>query len=302
MSAATSTATGAQYEIRYGVAHAVITEIGAGLRLFEVAGVPYTETYGADEHPPLGCGAVLVPWPNRVAGARWEWQGVEQQLAATEAERGNAIHGLARNQAWRRTLDEPARIELETDIPVQDGWPVPLRTSICYALDETGLTVTHTVVNVGDAPIPFGVGTHPYPRPGRSARAESTLELSADTYLPLDADTMIPSAPPQPLAGTAYTSPINLATTTLDTPFGGATPSADGLIHHRLTGPDGGVELWADPDFRWVQAFTAEFGGREVVAVEPMTCPPDALNSGTDLITLAPAQTWSARWGLRPLD
>jgi aldose 1-epimerase len=32
-----------------------------------------------------------------------------------------------------------------------------------------------------------------------------------------------------------------------------------------------------------------------------MTCPPDALNSGTGLITLEPGETWQGSWGLRPI-
>jgi aldose 1-epimerase len=70
-----------------------------------------------------------------------------------------------------------------------------------------------------------------------------------------------------------------------------------------LTGPDGGVEVWADPVFRWVQVFTSSgFPGRDrVVAVEPTTCPPNALQTGTDLVTLAPGATWEAAWGLRRL-
>jgi aldose 1-epimerase len=74
-------------------------------------------------------------------------------------------------------------------------------------------------------------------------------------------------------------------------------------VRHVLTGPDGGVQLWADPDFKWVQVFTpGEFPGRgRAVAIEPMTCPPDALNSGVDLITLAPGESWAGRWGITPI-
>jgi aldose 1-epimerase len=35
------------------------------------------------------------------------------------------------------------------------------------------------------------------------------------------------------------------------------------------------------------------------VAIEPMTCPADALNTGTDLIELKPAASWSGSWGIR---
>ena len=84
----------------------------------------------------------------------------------------------------------------------------------------------------------------------------------------------------------------------LDLPFGGCTPSPDPdagaddggaeRVRHTLLGPGGGVEIWADPVFSWVQVFTsAAFPGRDrVVAVEPSTCPPNALRTGTDLIAL----------------
>jgi aldose 1-epimerase len=70
-----------------------------------------------------------------------------------------------------------------------------------------------------------------------------------------------------------------------------------------LQGPSSGVELWADPDFRWVQVYTPDnFPDRgRAIAIEPMTCPPDALNSGVDLITLKPGESWVGNWGLRPL-
>jgi len=90
----------------------------------------------------------------------------------------------------------------------------------------------------------------------------------------------------------------------LDHTLGGCSPAVDdALVRHRLTGPGGSVELWADPDFRWVQVFTPDDhpGRGRAVAIEPMTCPPDALNSGTDLIGLQPDATWSGSWGLRPL-
>jgi aldose 1-epimerase len=293
-------------QIEHGTARAVITETGAGLRAYEVDGVPYSETFGYGETPPLGSGAVLIPWPNRTAGARWHHDGQLQELEVTEPARGNAIHGLVRRLQWTILEHGTSSVSMSVDITGQPGWPVPLRTTIAYALDDNGLTVTHGVHNLGSQPVPFGVGTHPYPRAGNNPTDSCTLELAATTVLPLDSETMTPCGPAIPVDGTPYDFRVarSLEGVSLDTPFGGCEPSSDGLVHHRLVGPSGGVELWADPDFRWVQAFTpSEFPGRgRAVAIEPMTCPPDALNSGVDLITLEPGEAWAGRWGITPIS
>lgn len=302
-------ATGRQFEITHGAARAVVTEVGAALRVFEVDGVPYSETYGADERPPGGAGAVLIPWPNRVAEGRWTLEGEPQQLAITEPERGNAIHGLLRHTPWTVSEHAESTVVLHAMVPVQPGWPVPLLTSIGYSLDDTGLTVTHTVENLGGRPVPFGVGVHPYPRAGNAETDDCTLRLAASSVLPVEPDRLLPARPPRALEGDEqdFRSGRRLAGVRLDTAFGGATPRPDDpeqLVRHSVTDSAGhGVEVWADPVFGWVQVYTAaEYPDRgRAVAVEPMTCPPDALNSGTDLIVLEPGEGWTAQWGLRPL-
>lgn len=287
-------------EIARGAARAVITPDGAGLKSFEVGGVPYVETY--DGEPPMGSGAVLVPWPNRTAGGKWVLDGVEQQLEVTEAARGNAIHGLVRRVPWTVVEHTGSLVVLEVEAS-GPGWPVPLRTTISYALDDHGLTVSHGVHNIGSARTPFGVGTHPYPRAGNSATDETSLSLAATTVLPVHPDTMIPTGPAEPVSGDYdFRVARLLEGVHLDTAFGGCEP-VDGLVRHVLRGPLAAVELWADPDFKWVQVYTPDdYPGRgRAVAVEPMTCPPDALNSGVDLLWLNPGDSWAGRWGLRPL-
>ncbi|WP_092974263.1 aldose 1-epimerase family protein [Actinopolyspora lacussalsi] len=302
-------ATGHQFEIVHGGVRAVITEVGAALRTFEVDGVPYSETYEADRLPPGAAGAVLVPWPNRVADGRWNLEGEPQQLALTEPDRHNAIHGLLRHTPWTVGEHTSAAVVLHAMIPAQPGWPVPLLTAVEYSVDDHGLTVRHTVENLGSRPVPFGIGVHPYPRAGNAATDECTLRLSASSVLPIDPERMLPDRPPRRLEGEEQDlrTGKKLAGVWLDTAFGGAAPLPDdpaGLVRHSLTDSTGhGVQLWADPIFGWVQVYTAaDFPERgRAVAVEPMTCPPDALNSGTDLIVLEQGQTWSARWGLRPI-
>jgi aldose 1-epimerase len=290
-------------EISYGATRAVVTRTGAGLRSFEVGGAPYVETY--DDKPPMGSGAVLVPWPNRTAGATWALGGERQHLEVTEPARGNAIHGLVRHTEWDVLEHTGSLVSLETTIGKQQGWPVSLHVTTSYAVDGNGLTVAHGVHNVGDRPTPFGVGTHPYPRAGDEQTDDCTLKLAATTVVPLDRDTMVPSGPPRSVQGTEYDfrTARTLKGVELDTPFGGCEPAKDGLIHHELRGGQQSVELWADPDFKWVQVYTpGNFPNRgRAVAIEPMTCPPNALNSGVDLIVLAPGEAWAARWGVRPL-
>ena len=295
--------TGEQYELSSGDVHAVVTEVGAGLRTFTSNGLPYVEPFPLDSRPPRGAGTVLVPWPNRTAGGRWSWQGTTYQLALNEPVPGNAIHGLLRYTFYEVVERATDTITLAARVAPQPGWPVPLATQVRYAVSGDGLSVTHTVSNIGAAAVPFGVGAHPYIRAGDSATDDCTLQLAATTSLPLQGG--LPSGPARPAEGdTDFRNGRPLKGVTLDDAFGGCVPAAgDELVRHRLFGPDGGVEVWAEPAFGWVQVFTpSDHPGRgRAVAVEPMTCPPDALNSGTGLITLQPGETWQGSWGLRPI-
>lgn len=299
--------TGEQLEITRSGARAIVTSVGAGLRAFEVDGVPYTETYGEDDRPPKAAGEVLVPWPNRVGGARWSYQGKPQDLELTEPDRGNAIHGLVRHEPWTVTEQTRSSVTLEVTIDGRPGWPFPFRTTMSYELGVRGLNVTHGVYNLSDAVMPFGVGAHPYLRPGALDIDDCELTLSASTMLALDPLRMVPAGPPRDVRGTEYDfrSGRLLCGLELDHTFGGCKPRRGGLIRHAMVHPKGGVQLWADRSFRWVQVFTPlDFPGAPggfAVAIEPMTCPPDALNSGIDLIQLEPGGSWTGRWGINPL-
>ena len=293
--------TGEQYEIGSGDVHAVVTEVGAGLRMLRRGGRHLVETFDADARPARGMGAVLVPWPNRTAHGRWRWNGADQQLALTEPAAGNAIHGLLRHVLYRVGERSAEAITLHAVVPQQPGWPVPLDTAIRYAVDGEGLTVTHTVRNVGTAPVPFGVGAHPYLRAGDTPSDDCVLTVAAALSIPLDGG--LPTGPARPVdAELDLRDGRPVKELQLDHAFGAAAPADDDThVRHTLAGPDGTTELWADPVFGYVQVFTPPdlVGRGRAVAVEPMTCPPDALNTGDGLITLAPDETWSASWGIR---
>lgn len=295
--------TGQQFEITRGNARAVVTEIGAGLRAFEVGGVPYVEEFPEDAKPPMGAGQVLLPWPNRTKGGQWTFQGEKQQLEITEEARGNAIHGLTRHLEWELLEHAESSITLAVDVEVQPGWPVPLRATVTYELAPRELTVTHEIRNEGEQPIGVGVGTHPYFRIGDVPTDELTLTLPASRVRPSRPDEQMPYAPEQDVEGTEYDFRAGrvLAGVDLDTAFGGLAAAEDGLHHVVLSHEDQRLLVWTGPDFRWAQVFTPDdLAGRgRAVAIEPMTCPADALNTGTDLIELEPSASWSGSWGIR---
>jgi aldose 1-epimerase len=285
---------GEHFTITSGAARAAVSEVGAGLRYFAVGDTLYTEPVPDGARPPRGSGALLAPWPNRVAKGRWTWEDGTQQLPLTELPAGNAIHGLLRQTFWSVVEHTESAITLRATVAPQNGWPQPVTVAVTYSVDGQGLTVSTTATNEGGAPIPFGLGFHPYLRIGDTPTADCTLTLAARAQLPLT--DQLPSGP---LA--QATTTFDLADARLDDAFGDCALT-DGLVRHTLTGPDGGVELWADPAFGWVQVFTPSDMPQhgKGVAVEPMTCPPDALNSGTDLQILAPGASWTGRWGLTP--
>lgn len=299
------------YEIEFGDHRAEVVSRGAGLRSLTKSGRALTEPWpaGAEQgSPPLSAGLVLAPWPNRIRDGKFWFDGVDHQLALTEPERDNAIHGLVRRDDWQLVDHSAHRVVQTIRVGLHKGWPYPLQLTVTHELGPDGLTVTHTAVNIGATPAPFGLGVHAFLRVGDVPLDECTLRLTAGTWLPLDPERMLPQGPSKAVEGTEFdfTSPRSLDGVQLDTPFSSIVPDHDGRARHELRAPDGsGTVLWTDRTFGWVQVFTADpaqgqgYPGRgRALAVEPMTCPPDAFNSGIDEIVLAPGADWSGRWGI----
>ncbi len=299
-------ATGLQFQLRHGDVAAVIGQVAAVLREFSVGSTHYTERWPDDQVPPMGCGIVLMPWPNRVAGGRWTHDDVELQLDITEPARGHAIHGLLRNTPYQPVKVADDAVTLSAPIYPQHGYPFTLDTAVTYALADVGLRVTHRVTNVGQRPAPFGVGAHPYLRVGDVPIEDLVISVPGASYAPTD-QAMIPTGiEPVNGSGRDLRGGVRLGDLSVDAALTDLAASG-GRVTHRLTAPDGGgVELWADEVFGWAQVYTPrDFPGhgpgrRLAVAIEPMTCGVNALNTGRDLLVVQPGETWTACWGLSP--
>ena len=297
--------SGAQWTIRHGDQEVVVVEVGGGLRSWTRGGEQVLAGYAAEQECAAGRGQLLMPWPNRVADGRYTFGGREWQLPLTEPALHNASHGLVRWALWTPLEHEPHRLTVGYRLHPQPGWAWCLDLEVTYALDDAGLTVTPRVRNVGAAAAPFGFGAHPYLTAGEERVDELELRLPASQRLLVD-DRLLPTGL-EPVAD----GPMDfrrgrpVGDSVLDTAFTDLATDDDGRWRVVLSRPGTGraVTLWADAAYRWVQVFSGdplapELRRRSGLAVEPMTCPPNALATGTDLIVLEPGQEWSAAWGI----
>lgn len=297
--------TGEQFDLSLetasGVVSATITQVAAGIRRLSVYGVDIVPPYDAGHKRPSGSGMVLVPWPNRIRDGRWSLDGQTQQLAITEPAKNNASHGLLRFSPYSVAARTESTLRLEARVFPQNGYPFFLETAVTYRLVDAGMEVTHTITNRSDAAAPVAIGAHPFFTIGDVEPEELTVTVNVTTHIEVD-ERSLPTAE-VPVDGTRYDlrEGVLLRDLTLDDGFGGAV-MRDGVSEHRVSAPDGRtVTVWGDENFAYWQVFTTgEYPGQsKAVAIEPMTAPADAFNSGQGVRWLAPGDTWEARWGVR---
>lgn len=286
---------------------AIVTEVGATLRELSWQGRPLVAGFRRHDLSFGYQGAILAPWPNRLADGRYRFGDREFQLPLTEPERGNALHGLVAFAPWQITRAEPEAVILTHRIWPQRGYPFLLDLRAEYRLTDAGLTFTLVTVNAGDAPAPYGASWHPYLVAGGGAVDEWTVQVPADTYLTVDPERLLPvaNAPVAP-AGYDFRSPTSLRGIEVDHAFTDLGFDEAGTVTLRLVGPSGrGVAMTWDRSAPWLQLCVPGESNptmhRKALAVEPMTCPPDAFNSGIDLITLPPGGDHTFRLTIAPI-
>ncbi len=296
--------SGTQIEIASGAQRVTVVEVGGGLRTYSVVGRDILDGYQADEMCSAGRGQVLMPWPNRIRDGHYEFDGRSQQLPLSEAANQNAIHGLLRWASWT-VIDQAADgVVVGNVLHPQPGYPFALDLAIEYRLSDDGLRVHTTVCNIGATACPFGSGAHPYLTAGVTPVDGLTIQVPGRTHL--DADTRgIPTG-----ASSVVGTPLDLRRAQpigdrrLDDGYRDLERDAEGRAWAHLAAPDGSnrVSLWVDEAYDYLMVFTGDSLGprsRQSLAIEPMTCAPDAFNSGDGLIVLEPGAMFTGTWGIR---
>jgi aldose 1-epimerase len=299
--------SGEQFTIRCDRLAATVVEVGAGLRSLTRDDQPLVDGYGVDDSCTGARGQQMIPWPNRIRGGSYTWQNERRQLALDEPGLGHAIHGLTRWRSWRATRILPTRVELGLTLHPVPGYPHCLQLATSYELTSEGLTVDTTATNVGVADAPYAYGAHPYIRVSGGLIDDAVLTVPAATYLPVD-ETLIPLLP-EPVAGTDFDfrDPRRIGNEQIVHAFTDLAADANGIVCAVVADPSSGagVRVWADSSLPYLEIYTGDSfpepeRRRRSIAIEPMTAAPNAFVTGDGLLTLAPGQHVTTRWGISP--
>lgn len=298
--------SGEQYEISLGDQKAVVVEVGGGVRAYSVGGRDVLQPYDLDQMCDGAHGQPLIPWPNRLGGGTYSWDGQDYQVALTEPEKDNAIHGFLRWRNWRCLEHEASRVVMGTLLHPLKGYPFALDVAVAYELTDDGLTVTTTAWNVGSQDLPYADGQHPYLSPGGEGSTvdDCTLTLDASTRIDTDPKRQLPTGR-VPVEGTEYDfrGGRSLSGLECDFAFTDLARDSEGKAWLRLRGADGRtVAAWVDQAYPYLEVYTADTLApdrrRRGLGCEPMTAPPNALQSGDDVIRLQPGARVTSTWGV----
>lgn len=263
-------------------------------------------------HAPGFAGSLLAPWPNRIVDGRYVFAGETRELPINEQARQHALHGFAHALAFTETTPHTSdSLELTATLEPSPGYPWRLQLTAFFSLDEAGLRYGITAQNLSQDPAPYGASTHPYLIAGPGSVDEWSLEMRVTERLEVSPDRLIPQrlAPWPPLTGLIGDARHDHAFTGIKW---SAVGDASGTATARVTdGSGSGVALSWDQACPWVQVFTSDFGAedpgdRAALAVEPMTCAPDAFNDSvydfdSGLLTLPRGQTHTVQWRISAL-
>ncbi len=297
--------TGEQFTLRHGDDTAVVTEVGATLRSFTHRGIALLEGFDRFELPVAGRGQVLAPWPNRLDRGVFTFSGRTSKAPIDDVANSCANHGTVRWRPFTARATAQNRVSLGCTLLPTPAYPFALDLEVTYHLGRSGLTVTTTATSLDSVPVPFGVGFHPYFAVGL-VLDDCELEVRAHDVVPTN-ERLLPEGPVEGTAGTPldFTTPRRIGTQELNATLTGLERDLEGRAWAHLVDRWRGrsVSVWMDQTFPYVQIYSGDAIGdpwlrRSALAIEPMTCPPNAMVSGVACIVLEPGQRWSGSFGI----
>ena len=292
-----------EIELQCGDWTAVVSSHGASLRGVRHQGIPVVTEYRSASKKQGGQGDVLIPFPGRIAGGRYTWDGVEYQLPLTDKDGPNAIHGFVRKVDWVLASHSLSSAAFTLHFAGAEGYPFPLTLRIEYSLDANGLQVDTTITNSGAHDAPVAMGFHPYFTVGSAQVDVDTLQLPFNEVL--EFERLIPTGKVMGVAeaGLDFRDGRVIGSTQFNHCFLSPSRGVDGRVRVRLTSGLHACSVWMDEAFDYCVVYTGDAlppgVARTSIAIEPMSCGSDALNHPEwGLARLGIGSTLRTQWGV----
>lgn len=245
---------------------------------------------------------LLHPWANRVAERRFQVLGREVDLDAADPQpstdpNGLPIHGLlSAARGWDVVRREPAedggtvaaRFDFGAHPGLMRAFPFPQAVLLEITLAGPTLTITTSVEATADVPVPVAFGFHPYFRLPGLDRADWRLEIPVRERLLLD-EQMLPTGERE--ANGVASGPLGSRT------FDDAYVAPPDGERFSVAGGGRRIEVAFDPGFPYAQIYAP--ADDDVIAIEPMTAPTNALvTDGPELPVAQPGSPYAATFAV----
>ena len=280
-----------EIRLQFDSSEALISVIGSSLLSLTLENSEVIPAPASPRHPYHG--VMLAPWPNRIAGGKYTFEGRNYQSEVNESF-GNALHGLLVSAKASVDTKTENFLKLVSKIQASDSYPWNLTVSISFTLDADGLRVETVATNDSMTDAPVGLGTHPF----FVFDEQSTLEVRAKSAS-VHGDNMMPiSEIDASSIGFGMNQLKQIESVSLDVQFTNLEPVC-AILRTR----DWTLEIWQERA-NWLMVYTTEefnwLDGRvRAVAIEPQTCAADAFNNSQGLKSLAPGESFGYVWGAR---
>jgi aldose 1-epimerase len=261
--------------------------------------------FAAGTERPSGSGIpLLFPFPGRLRGSTFRWEGREYSLEPGDG-RGNAIHGFVLNRVWRVIERSPSRVVGQFQASVDDPtilnqWPADFRVTATYELSGNRLASSFVFENPDDKTLPCGFGTHPYFRLPLGGTSGDACLVTIPATKQWELVDMLPTGKCYELSqANAYQQGLRFGEMTFDDVFGGLVFDGDDCVSE-IIDPESNTRLSMrfDRSFRELVVYTPPHRG--AICVEPYSCVPgtvglDVSNVDFGLRVLQPGESFNSR-------
>ncbi len=260
--------------------------------------------FASGNERPSGSGIpLLFPFPGRLRGTSFEWDGRQYQIEAGDG-RDNAIHGFVLSRPWRVIEQSDSKVVGQFQASVDDPailsqWPADFRLTATYELIGNRLSSAFLFENPDDKPLPCGFGTHPYFRLPLGGSKADTCQVTIPAATHWELADMLPTGACTELGrASEYKSGLRFQDMAFDDVFGGLQFDGDDCVSQIIDSESNTrLRMKFDQSFRELVVYTPPH--REAVCVEPYTCVPgmlglDAPNVEYGLRVLQPGESFSS--------